>query len=325
MTTSNDARLRELAGRGHLGRLNEAERERLRPAAYELAYRIVYDVVIRRVARGRGHHACAAGLHRMRECCLDGYYDDLEATVDRLLTSTERIGDLEAWLAKRAKGAAIDAYRRRRGATGAPQRPRMTKALSRGLGHDPWLCDLALKILDWVGIPAGLGATVWPVDSWAADRAARTGDHHGSTPARVVADVDRVLGVMRRRPDWFHRHVERPLGRKTAPVGGCPGEGPGDPRPLLADPGDADEARVRELAAAAVEAIRAGLGRGEDAAAAVETVLSELFLGGTGADQIGRMPGHGEVTERVSVLLGDRVAFAALVQRILPIVDGSAG
>ncbi|MBL7261130.1 hypothetical protein [Paractinoplanes lichenicola] len=312
-------RLRELARAGDLGRLSEAERDVLRPAAYDLACSIVFDVVYRRVARNRGHHACARGFRHLGECCLDGFHDDLEAVVERLLTTTEQINDLEAWIAARAPGFAIDAYRRRRGAIGAPQRPRMTKWLRAALGDDPWLCRLALRIQEWVGVPGGVGATLWPVDSWAGER--------GISPSEAQADVEKVLVAMRERPKWYHDHIEVPLGHKTAPVGGSPGEGAGEPRPLPpGDPGELDDARADDLATVAVEAIRAGLGRGEDAAATVETVLRELFLHGSGADEIGRAPGAGtEREERVSALLDDPVALEILIERVLRIVRGPAG
>lgn len=324
-TAADRARLRRLAEAGLLGALSQEERRRLLPAAYELAYPIVYDVITRRIARNRGHNACSHGLRHMEDSCLDGFHDDLEAVAEHLLAVTQPITDLEGWLARRAQNAAIDGHRRRRGEQGALQRPRMTKALAEGLG-DPWLCELALKILTWVGLPGGVGVTVWPLDSWARDRADHTGDHRGSTPARVQADIDRVLAVMRRRPDWYERNVERPLGRKTTPVAGSPGERAGEPRPLLVlDAAEAGEARFADLAAVAVEAIRAGLNREEDPTVTVVTVLTTLFLDGSGADEIDRAPGGGtsaSAEDRLSAVLGDPAAVTALVQRVLRIVRG---
>src|SRR5687768_17817304 len=91
------ARLRDLIRRGELGGLSETERDLLRPAAYDLAHHIVYDVVTRRVARNRGHHACARGLRHMEESCLDGFHADLDAVVDHLLRLTRPIADPEVW------------------------------------------------------------------------------------------------------------------------------------------------------------------------------------------------------------------------------------
>jgi hypothetical protein len=323
---ADQARLRSLAGRGELGGLTEAERAALRPAAFEVAHAIVYDVVTRRVARGRGHGACGLGLRHLGECCLDGFHRDLEAVVELLLASTQPIADLEGWLAKRAPHAAVDGYRRRRGETGALQRPRMTKVLEEGLDNDPWLCHLALKMLAWVGVPAGVGATFWPLDAWAWDRGTFTGDYRDSTPARVLDEVNTVLAVMRRRPEWFRRHVEAPLERKVTPVGGAPGECAGDPRPLLLiDPGEAHEDMITGLAAVAVEAIRAGLGRGEDATTTVVTVLTKVFVSGTGAEEIARGTGGGPgPAERLSALFGDPAAVSVLVQQIVQIVRGLA-
>lgn len=321
---TDQERLRRHAGRGELGRLPEAERAALRPAAFALAHHIVYDVVTRRVARSRGHGCCALDLRHLGECCLDGFHNDLEAVVEVLLSSTQRITDLERWLAGRATNAAVDGYRRRRGENGALQRPRMTKWLERGLGADPWLSRLALKILGWVGTPAGVGATFWPLDAWAGERAAFTGDHRASTPARVLDEVNQVLAVMRRRPEWFRDHVRNPLDKKVTPVAGAPGERRDEPRPLLpVEPGETDEDWATDLAAVAVEAIRAGLGRGEDTTSTVVTVLTKLFVSGTGAEEIGRAPGAGSAAaERLSALLGDPATLSVLVQRVLRIVRG---
>ncbi|GAA1635845.1 hypothetical protein [Actinoplanes couchii] len=315
------ARLRHLATQGLLGTLGAEERRRLLPAAFEVAYPIVYDVITRRVARNRGHNQCGHGLHQMEDTCLDGFQDDLEAVIDHLMSATAPISDLEGWLARRAQNAAIDGHRRRRGEQGAQQRPRMTRALAEAL-DDPWLEELALKILTWVGLPAGVGATEWPVGSWARDRADFTGDHRGSTPDRARADVDRVLAVMRRRPGWYEKNIDQPLGRKTAPVGGSPGEQPGEPRPLLAaGPAEILEARIGDLAGLAVLALQERLRRGDDPTFTVVEVLTTLFLGGTGADEIDHGPiGAPASDERVSALLTDPAALSVLVQHVLGIV-----
>jgi hypothetical protein len=317
-------RLRDHARRGELGKISEAERAALRPAAFELAHRIVYDVVTRRVARGRGHGSCALDLRHVGECCLDGFHNDLEAVVELLLTSTQRITDLERWLAGRAPNAAIDGYRHRRGEIGALQRPRMTIWLEQGLGGDPWLCRLAVQILAWVGTPGGAGATLWPLDAWAVERATFTGDHRASTPVKVLDEVEQVLAVMRRRSAWFRDHVQNPLEKKVAPVGGSPGERPGEPRPLVpVDSGEAGEDWATDLAAVAVAAIQGGLNCGDDPTTTVVTVLSKLFVSGTGAEEIGRAPGAGSTgAELVSALLGDSAARPALVEEVLAIVQG---
>jgi hypothetical protein len=92
--------------------------------------------------------------------------------------------------------------------------------------------------------------------SWAV-----TGDYAGSTPARVAVEVEQVLEVMRRRPDWYEAHVERPLGHKVAPIAAPPGDGLADPRPLMATtPAEVEEIHVSGLASIAVEAIRAVAG-----------------------------------------------------------------
>ncbi|MBB4745069.1 hypothetical protein BJY16_008528 [Actinoplanes octamycinicus] len=318
--------LRELAARGALGTIPAGERRALYQQAWTIAHPIVFEVVTRRLELRRGHPHCARDLRRLDGPCLDGFHDDVEAVVDHLFTVTRPIRDLEAWLAARAPHATIDGHRRRRGARGALQRPRMTRALAAALPDDPWLHELALRLLVWVGLPAGAGAVLWPVEVWARDRAGFTGDREGSTPARVQAEVDVVLAAMRRRPQWYEAHVERPLGGKTAPVAGSPGDRPGDPRPLTADPADLAEARIVETAAAAVQAITAGLAGGRDVPGTVETVLRTLFLDGTGVDEIDRPPGGESGPEaRLSALLGDPVARDALIGRVVRIIGELGG
>ncbi|GIE85421.1 hypothetical protein [Actinoplanes regularis] len=316
--------LRDLARRGELGpAIAAGQGARLSRAAFAVSYQIVFDVVTRRLElSNRGHTWC---VPFMDGACLDGYYDDVEALIDYLLACTKPIEDLEGWLAHWAPKAAIDGHRRRRGERGALQRPRMTRALATDLNDDPWLSELALKILVWVGLPTGAGAELWPLDRWAQMRAERTGDHAGSTPARVAADVERVLAAMRRRPQWYEDFVERPLGRKVAPLAAPPGDGVTDPRPLVTvTPEEIEDRRISELAWTAVEAIRIGLDHHHDPTETVIEVLTRLFLGGAGSDEFDRTPSAGDDQRhrRLSALLDDPVALTGIVDRVLGIVRG---
>jgi hypothetical protein len=318
--------VRRLAGTGDLAATaaaaSEAERRRLYAGAYAVAYPVVFQVVTRKVERRRGHRHCARGLRHLEGTCLDGFHDDVEALIAHLFAATTPIDDLEAWLAHWAPRAAVDGHRRRRGARGALQRPRMTRALAERLGHDRWLMDLALQILTWVGVPATAGTALWPLDEWAQRRARTTDDVAGSTAAAVASEIDHVLTAMRRQPAWYADHVERPLGHKTAPVAPPPGDGPADSRPLRpVEPHELDDAHVAGLAWTALEAIAAGLRQGRDPAETVIRVLTTLFLGGSGAETIGRAPGTGPGHhDRVSALLADPGALAVVVDRVLRIV-----
>jgi hypothetical protein len=300
-------------------RADDHERRRLYAAGFACAYPVVFQVVTRKVERTRGHHGCARGIRHLAGDCLDGFHDDVEALVEHLFASSSPIDDLGAWLAFWAPRAAVDGHRRRRGERGALQRPRMTKALQAALGGDPWLMDLALRILTWVGIPATAGAGLWPLDEWAQSRAELTGDPARSTPATVEAEISQVLAVLSRRSEWFARHVEQPLGRKPAPVAPPPGDGAGDPRPLV--PADQDDTHAVRLAADALTAIDGRLRSGGNPAAAVIDVLTTLFLGGSGAEELSRPPGVGPAPdERLSALLADPKALAAIVENVLRIV-----
>src|SRR5262249_1599666 len=123
----------------------------------------------------------------------------------------------DGWITRRLTAATVNGYRRRRGARGALQRPRLSRWLTEALDDDRWLTTLAVEILNWVGVPATAGAGTWPTAAWAYLRARITGDFHGGEP-EVRHDVDRVLAAMRQNPTWYAEFVERPLGRKETPV-----------------------------------------------------------------------------------------------------------
>jgi hypothetical protein len=317
--------LRDLAGRGELRvALADGQGPRLCRAAFAVSHQIVFDVVTRRLELStRGHLQCARGIPFMDGPCLDGYYDDVESMIDYLLGTTKPIKDLEAWLARRALNATVDGHRRRRGERGALQRPRMTRALAADLGDDPWHRELALKILVWVGIPTSAGATLWPLDRWAHMRAEHTGDLAGSSPARVASEVELVLAAMRRRPEWYQDYVERPLGHKMPPIAPPPGDGTTDPRPLVVVSADeAADTRISGLAWIAVETIRDGIEHHHDATEVVVDVLTQLFLGGTGSDELDQVPStvDDHRHQQLSARLADPVALAGIVDRVLRIV-----
>jgi hypothetical protein len=328
--TPDVAILRQLAAEGRLASTfacaTPDERRCLYSAAYSFAYPIVYDVVTRKVELGRGHGSCARSVRHLGDVCVDGFYNDVEATIDYLFAHARQpIGNLEAWVAGRATKAAVDGHRKRRGDRGALQRPRMTAALANGLGHDQWLMDLALSILTWVGVTSTAGADVWPLESWVQRRAMIKGSPEGCTPIVVQREIDQVLDVMRRQPSWYADYVERPLGRKIAPTASPPGDGHAYNQPLrLVNEYELEDIRVADLACAAIEAIRAGLRRGDDPCATVARVLAAVFAAGSGAEEIGRVPGTGSAFEaRVSALILDPVGMAGIVDEVLAIIGGN--
>ena len=75
--------------------------------------------------------------------------------------------------------------------------------------------------------------------------------------------------------------------------------------------------------AAAVDAIREGIEHHHDPAGTVTAVLSALFLGGTGSDELDRAPSIADGRhQHLSDLLADPVALAGIVDRVLRIVGG---
>ena len=318
------ALLRELAGTGLLAtsvrEVPARQRSALVAAAYAVAWPVVFQRLTRVMERRRGHHACASSVHRLADECLDRFEDDVEAVVDDLLTHADRpIRVLEAWIASRLTAATVDGHRRARGRRGALQRPRLPRWLSDGLDHDPWLEDLALQILTWVGIPNAAGAQLWPLDSWVQRRFAVTGDWTGCEQAAVQRDVDRVLAVMASRGKWYADHVERPLGYKQAPVVAVSTVEP--PPLLLTHPCQVDDARLSELADGAVLAIQERLRRGEDANRVVVEVIGVVFGATRAGDDIDRPPHAGPgYDERVSTLLRNPSERARIVRSVLGVL-----
>ncbi|HWS33476.1 MAG TPA: hypothetical protein VN408_12110 [Actinoplanes sp.] len=286
-------RLRELAATGRLAAVADGpDRDDLVPAAYEVVWPIVFARVTCRFERQRGHLACASGVGGLADECLDRFHDDVEAVVDDLLGHARQpIRQIEAWITPRLNAAMVNAHRRRRGARGALQRPRLPGWLRSGLGGDPWLAALATDILIWAGTSGTAGGRLWPAESWAHKRGLATGDWAAADPATVSREIEQVLAVMRGRPAWFEAYVERPLGAKQPPVVTIATDTYGEPLVPLPAAGAADrvEAELSELAAAAVRAIADRIGRGEPAESVVADVVHTVF-GGAGSGTLDQMP-----------------------------------
>lgn len=318
-------RLRDLAREGRLAAVAAdavgAERVELTGAAYDVAWPIVFSRLTRRFEQQRGHPACAAGVDHLADECLDRFHDDVEAVVQDLLAHARRpVHHLEGWIAGRLNAATVDWHRRLRGLRGALQRPRLPGWVADGLAHDPWLTALAVEILIWVGVSSTAGTEVWPLEAWAQQRGIRTGDWAHSEPSVVAHEVEVVLGVMRKRPDWYASYVERPLGAKHAPVAAAPvGDAPGGevaPPLALGDPHGPVDAELLRLAAEAVRAIDSRVTHGEQAEAIVVEVLRATF-GGPFTGTLDRAP-H-DLADPVGGLSG-ALADAETVDRIVTTV-----
>jgi hypothetical protein len=318
--------VRELARSGHLAErakdASGADRIWLNRGAYVIVSHVVFHRLTRRNEYKRGHPTCASAVHRMRPECSDCFQDDVKAAMDDLFRhATVPIDNLEGWIGSRLVASTVDAYRRRRGERGALQRPRVPVWLGRLLGDDPWLTTLGREMVGWVGVAKTAGTGVWPLDSWARLREAVTGDVHGSSRV-VAADVETVLRAMRHRPAWYAKYIERPLGRKetqTLPAGVAGGP---EPQPLaLTEPDARHDAHLTALAATAVAAIEARLGRGEKPRDAVVTVLTAVFGHDSGSAEMDQAPGTAPAGEdRVSALLADPAAIDRIVDIVLGIL-----
>jgi hypothetical protein len=276
--------LREVAAAGRLASVDAETPDvitSLRRAAYELAWPLVWSAHTRPLENRKGHHACARSVSALADACLDGFHDDVEAVVRYLFAyGKQRIGNLEGWLTSRITAATVDGNRRRRGALGAQQRPRVPGWLATALRHDPWLVTLARLVIEWVGVRATAGRHLWPVDTWGEIRQRLAPGRGHPHPADVERDVDHVLEVMRTaRPQWYATYIETPLGRKQAPVAARhPDDAPVSPL-VLTDDHERDDAALSVIADAAVRAVQLGLAAGGEPRTVVRRVLSTLFLG----------------------------------------------
>jgi hypothetical protein len=322
-----EIRLRELAASGRLAEAaspDSPDRAALTRAAYDLVWPIVFARATRRFEMQRGHPQCAAGVAHLADECVDRFHDDVEAVVDDLLTHARQpIRQIEAWVAARIGAATVNAHRRRRGERGALQRPRLPGWLADALGQDRWLLTLATNILVWVGVSGTAGNETWPLEAWAQERGACTTDWAASDPATVRREIDHVLTVMRRRPDWFASFVERPLGAKQPPVVAMTTDAWGEPvTPLdLSDPDGRIDSELERLAGDAVRAIADRISRGEDAEPVVVDVIRTVF-GGVFTGTLDRAPYDGaDPVGGITGALSDRRRVDAIVSTALTILD----
>ncbi|MFF5082400.1 hypothetical protein ACFY36_35585 [Actinoplanes sp. NPDC000266] len=304
--------VRDLASRGLLAAtiasMSGPDRLRLTGATYAIAWPVVYRRLTQKIELGRGHAGCASSVSRLAADCLDRFENDVEAVVEDVTRrASTPIENLEGWIASRLVPATVDGHRRRRGANGALQRPRVPAWLATELGGDAWLIDLATQILIWVGTPATAGHDLWPVDSWIVRRCERHGGWSSYGESDVRADIRAVLGAMNKRPQWYEQYVEVPLGHKQPPVvSAAQLEGRGEP---ATDAADEHERLLTALAHGAVRLIRARLARGEPARVVVVEVLTTVF--GADPDE------PAGVVERV---LGDAERLDRIVSTVLEIL-----
>ena len=332
LPASRPPSLRALAASGDLWRVAatiQGEGARLRAEAFETALPLVWDRHTRPLEARKGHRWCVTGVRRLAPDCADGFTDDLESVVTALLSYRQPIANLEGWITVRMANAIKDGHRVRRAREmGAQQRVRVPARLAMRLGNDPWLVALADRVLQWVGVRRGAGAELWPLSSWAQDRAAIRGPggeaRGGDT---VAADLKVVLAAMRDcDAAWYEKYVELPLGRKWAPVAAeawQDGErAAGEIAYLdLVPDHEREDARLAEAAAASLAIIRERLAVGDEPHRVVADALTEGFLSvGALRDELGRLPGSDDPAEVLTAVLADTAALQRLVVEVLDIV-----
>lgn len=316
--------LRALAARGALREAASVpgEAARLRSEAFEVALPLVWERHTRPLEARKGHGWCMAAVRRLAPDCADGFTDDLESVVTALLSYSRPISNLEGWITVRMANAIKDGHRVRRAREmGAQQRVRVPTRLVMRLGNDPWLVALADRVLQWVGVRHTAGAGLWPLGTWAEDRAAIAGPAAGTT---VADDLEVVLAAMKEcDAAWYEKYVERPLGRKWAPVAAesWPGEGdatPGEAAYLDLVPGhERDDARLAEAASACLDLIRHGLADGGEPRQVVADALTASFVS---EDSLSDELTDGDPGEVVTAVMADAATLDRLVDEVLDIV-----
>jgi len=315
--------LRELAADGLLAATAAAalpaRRHTISGAAFAVAWPVVFSRLTRGIERRRGHGVCASSVFRMAQECLDRFYDDVESAVyDLLAHATSPIRDIEGWIVSRLNAATVDGHRRRRGQIGALQRPRVPRWLAVALDDNPWLTELAVQILVWVGVSSTAGTELWPLEAWTLRRGTIVGDPVHSDAGTVAREVETVLAAMRTRPTWYSNFVERPMGHKQAPLANSV-DAP-EFSPLLLIDRD-DDAHLTHLAAQALAAIEARIDDHEDPARTVTDVIRAVFTGDA-SDDLDRPPlSTVDYDRRVCMVLGDPDRLQGVVAAVMRILD----
>lgn len=320
--------LRALAARGDLREAASVPGEvaRLRSEAFEVALPLVWERHTRPLEARKGHGWCASGIRWLAPDCADGFTDDLVSVVTALLAYSRPISNLEGWITVRMANAIKDGHRVRRAREmGAQQRVRVPRWLAMRLGDDPWLVALADRVLQWVGVRQTAGAELWPLDAWAQDRAAIAEPAAGTADSDSVADDLAVVLAAMRECDaaWYEKYVERPLGRKWAPVAteNWLGEGgaiAAEAAYLDLVPGhERDDARLAEAASACLELVRHGLADGGKPRQVVADALTASFVAEvSGGDE----PVSADPGDVVTAVIWDEAALDRLVEEVMNIV-----
>lgn len=333
-------RLRHLAACGDLHRtVTQAPPPapaQLRSAAFGIALPLVWERHTRPLETRKGHRQCRSAISELAPDCLDGFTDDLEAVVSGLMSYRRPIGNLEGWLVQRMANAIKDGNRIRRAhVMGAQQRVRVPAQVTAELGGNPWLTSLAGRVLQWAGVQNTAGTGLWPLSAWAEERARITGEWDAMAgQSQIAGELKMVLDTMRRcDPVWYERYVERPLGRKWAPVAYDPDPANGaDRRGVGADSSwlelvprsERDDAHLRELAATSLGLMQAGIAAGRQLTDVVAEALAKTFLGPRSVcsemDERPLTGGH-DTLRAVAAILADPAALARVTAAAAEILD----
>jgi hypothetical protein len=136
----------------------------------------------------------------------------------------------------------------------------------------------------------------------------------------VAREVETVLAAMRARPNWYADHVERPFGRKQAPVMTARGQAEMPPL-VFTERADVDDTHLAALASVAIGKIQKALAGGCDPRVVVPEVIRTAFASDGGGHDIDQPPfASADYEARVSAVLRDPAQLERVVAAVLQIV-----
>ena len=187
----------------------------IRAALLEIFVEVALDAHRKRCCRH------ARKLSQLRPECTDRVTRGAEALLVKFGSMTRPILKLKPWAAKALANAEVDMYRRERGEREALQRSRVPQGLQRALHDDRRLVELARRMIDFVGVPRGVGGSGWPTGAWSSDPgfAALGGGAAVYSERACERDVAHVLRVMEAwNPTWLDQRILVPLSNQSVPV-----------------------------------------------------------------------------------------------------------
>jgi hypothetical protein len=131
---------------------------------------------------------------------------------------------------------------------------------------------------------------------------------------------------MRRRPTWYQKNVEQPLGHKRAPVWSPSRSADGnhaEPEPVVIAPHERDDALLRRLAGVAIEVITQRLRNGDEPATVIAEVIEIVFGRMPASYGAERDPISGDTApDQIMALIDDPAHRDRIIAAVLRVIAG---